>query len=118
MKGQNEMLVTEIFFNTLDKLERVFNAKNCKGPDIERIIDIEFKHDLKATKNTYGENKYMHLMCDMKDIIKITTRTYSDDSNILREYKLAAYGTELILTREDKRFMTSDSVIGHTPQEL
>jgi len=104
MKDQIEMLVTEMFFDTLANLENKFNAKNCKGPDIERIIDIEFKHALKATKNTYGKNKYMHLMCSMKDIIKISTRTYSADYTMLREYKLAEYGTELILTREDKRF--------------
>mgnify|MGYP000445113522 FL=1 len=104
MKNQNEMLVTEIFFNTLATLETVFNAKNCKSADIESIIDIEFKHDLKSTKNTYGKNKYMHLMCNMKDIIKITTRSYSADYTMLREYKLAEFGTELILTREDKKF--------------
>jgi len=40
----------------------------------------------------------------MKDIIKITTRSYSADYTMLREYKLAEFGTELILTREDKKF--------------
>ena len=104
MKNQNEMLITENFLNTLANLETIFNTKNCKSADIEKIIDIEFKHSLKATKNTYGENKYMHLMCGLNDVLKLTTRTYSDNYTMLREYKLAEFGTELILTREDKKF--------------
>ena len=43
MKNENEMLVTENFFNTLEDLTRIFNTKNCKSADIEKIIDIEFK---------------------------------------------------------------------------
>jgi|TARA_R110002167_G_scaffold358795_1_gene575055 hypothetical protein len=104
MKNQNELLVTESFFNTLEDLERIFNAKNCKSADIEKISDIEFKHSLKSTKNSYAENKYMHVMCGINDVLKLTTRTYSDNYTMTREYKLSEYGTELIMTREDKKF--------------
>ena len=104
MKNQNELLVTEAFFRTLNDIERILNKKNCKSPDIEAISDIEFKHSLKSTKNRYAENKYMHVMCGINDVLKLTTRTYSADYTMLREYKLAEFGTELLLTREDKSF--------------
>jgi hypothetical protein len=104
MKNQNELLVTENFFNTLANLETILRVKNSKSADIEKIIDIEFKHSLKATKNTYGENKYMHVMCGINDVLKLTTSTYSDNYTMTREYKLSEYGTELIMTREDKKF--------------
>ena len=46
----------------------------------------------------------MHVMCGINDVLKLTTRTYSDNYTMTREYKLSEYGTELIMTREDKKF--------------
>ena len=100
----NEIIITEDFFDTLNKLQRKFNEKNCKQADEENVIDIVFKHSLKPRKLTYSKKKYMPFLGDFQDIIKITTRTVSTDYNMLREYKVEEYGTNLILTKEEKNF--------------